>query len=63
MKADIRIKLKKEEYCAEFREDLKQALGGREKLPDDWESTAELAAKKVFILWTEERAQTDLVAE
>lgn len=55
--------MKKEEYCAEFREDLKQALGGREKLPDDWESTAELAAKKVFILWTEERAQTVLVPE
>lgn len=30
-----------EEWCIEFREALRQALGGREQLPGDWESTAE----------------------
>ncbi|KAK3553755.1 hypothetical protein QTP70_009194 [Hemibagrus guttatus] len=35
-------KLKKEECCEEFREKLRQALGGQVVLPDDWETTAEL---------------------
>ncbi|KAK3508196.1 hypothetical protein QTP70_017107 [Hemibagrus guttatus] len=35
-------KLKKEECCEEFRQKLRQALGGQVVLPDDWESTAEL---------------------
>ncbi|KAK3522855.1 hypothetical protein QTP86_005668 [Hemibagrus guttatus] len=35
-------KLKKEECCAEFRQKLRQALGGQVVLPDDWETTAEV---------------------
>ncbi|KAK3511787.1 hypothetical protein QTP70_023192 [Hemibagrus guttatus] len=35
-------KLKKEECCEEFRQKLRQALGGQVVLPDDWETTAEL---------------------
>ncbi|KAK3569417.1 hypothetical protein QTP86_029325 [Hemibagrus guttatus] len=35
-------KMKKEECCAEFRQKLRQALGGQVVLPDDWETTAEV---------------------
>ncbi|KAK3518100.1 hypothetical protein QTP70_033322 [Hemibagrus guttatus] len=35
-------KLKKEECCEEFRQKLRQALGGQVLLPDDWETTAEM---------------------
>ncbi|KAK3575195.1 hypothetical protein QTP86_020892 [Hemibagrus guttatus] len=35
-------KLKKEECCVEFRQKLRQALGGQVVLPDDWEATAEV---------------------
>ncbi|KAK3553593.1 hypothetical protein QTP70_005766 [Hemibagrus guttatus] len=35
-------KLKKEECCEEFRQKLRQALGGQVVLPDDWEITAEV---------------------
>ncbi|KAK3524762.1 hypothetical protein QTP86_002705 [Hemibagrus guttatus] len=35
-------KLKKEEWCEEFRQKLRQALGGQVVLPDDWETTAEV---------------------
>ncbi|KAK3563150.1 hypothetical protein QTP86_016389 [Hemibagrus guttatus] len=35
-------KLKKEECCDEFRQKLRQALGGQVVLPDDWEPTAEV---------------------
>ncbi|KAK3512195.1 hypothetical protein QTP70_034966, partial [Hemibagrus guttatus] len=35
-------KLKKEECCEEFRQKLRQALGGQVVLPDDWETTAEV---------------------
>ncbi|KAK3565912.1 hypothetical protein QTP86_020321 [Hemibagrus guttatus] len=35
-------KLKKEECCEEFRQKLRQALGGQVLLPDDWEATAEV---------------------
>ncbi|KAF7655893.1 hypothetical protein LDENG_00048720, partial [Lucifuga dentata] len=33
-------KLKKEECCVVFREELRQALGGQEVLPDNWTTTA-----------------------
>ncbi|KAK3537718.1 hypothetical protein QTP70_017897 [Hemibagrus guttatus] len=36
------VKLKKEECCEEFRQKLRQALGGQVVLPDDWETTAEV---------------------
>ncbi|KAK3567226.1 hypothetical protein QTP86_014866 [Hemibagrus guttatus] len=35
-------KLKKEECCEEFRQKLRQALGGQVVLPDDWETIAEV---------------------
>ncbi|KAK3513312.1 hypothetical protein QTP70_009998 [Hemibagrus guttatus] len=35
-------KLKKEECCEEFRQKLRQALGGQVVLPDDWDTTAEV---------------------
>ncbi|KAK3510023.1 hypothetical protein QTP70_026002 [Hemibagrus guttatus] len=35
-------KLKKEECCEEFRQKLRQALGGQVVLPDDWETSAEV---------------------
>ncbi|MCJ8736308.1 hypothetical protein PDJAM_G00258080 [Pangasius djambal] len=35
-------KLKKEECCEDFRQKLRQALGGQVLLPDDWETTAEV---------------------
>ncbi|KAK3567143.1 hypothetical protein QTP86_010729 [Hemibagrus guttatus] len=35
-------KLKKEECCEEFRQNLRQALGGQVVLPDDWETTVEV---------------------
>ncbi|KAK3524279.1 hypothetical protein QTP70_026044 [Hemibagrus guttatus] len=35
-------KLKKEECCEEFRQKLRQALGGQVVLQDDWETTAEV---------------------
>ncbi|KAK3560352.1 hypothetical protein QTP86_006437 [Hemibagrus guttatus] len=35
-------KLEKEECCEEFRQKLRQAQGGQEVLPDDWETTAEV---------------------
>ncbi|MCJ8736954.1 hypothetical protein PDJAM_G00018110 [Pangasius djambal] len=35
-------KLKKEDCCEDFRQKLRQALGGQVVLPDDWETTAEV---------------------
>uniref|UniRef100_A0A3Q1JDM7 NACHT domain-containing protein n=1 Tax=Anabas testudineus TaxID=64144 RepID=A0A3Q1JDM7_ANATE len=35
-------KLKNEETCEEFRQKLRQVLGGQDELPDDWETTAEV---------------------
>ncbi|KAK3523359.1 hypothetical protein QTP86_029866 [Hemibagrus guttatus] len=35
-------KLKKEVCCEEFRQKLRQALGGQVVLPDDWKTTAEV---------------------
>ncbi|KAK3521007.1 hypothetical protein QTP86_015761, partial [Hemibagrus guttatus] len=35
-------KLKKEGCCEEFRQKLRQALGGQVVLPDDWETTADV---------------------
>ncbi|KAK3544446.1 hypothetical protein QTP86_012429 [Hemibagrus guttatus] len=38
-------KLKKEECCEEFRQKLRQALGGQVLLPDDWETTAKVISE------------------
>ncbi|KAK3519649.1 hypothetical protein QTP86_002806, partial [Hemibagrus guttatus] len=35
-------RLKKEGCCEEFRQNLRQALGGQVVLPDDWETTADV---------------------
>ncbi|KAK3530550.1 hypothetical protein QTP86_027914 [Hemibagrus guttatus] len=46
-------KLKKEECCEEFRQKLRQALGGQVVLPDDWESTVEVireTGRKVLVV-------------
>ncbi|KAK3534912.1 hypothetical protein QTP70_002000 [Hemibagrus guttatus] len=53
-------KLKKEECCEEFRQKLRQALGGQVVLPDDWETTGEVireTGRKVLgcVIWKEER--------
>ncbi|KAK3547001.1 hypothetical protein QTP86_008409 [Hemibagrus guttatus] len=50
-------KLKKEECCEEFRQKLRQALGGQVVLPDDWETTAEVIREKGAgcVIWKEER--------
>ncbi|KAK3529466.1 hypothetical protein QTP70_031161 [Hemibagrus guttatus] len=44
-------KLKKEECCEEFRQKLRQALGGQVVLPDDWETTAEVIKEKGERCW------------
>ncbi|KAK3574516.1 hypothetical protein QTP86_008561 [Hemibagrus guttatus] len=36
------VEAEKEERCEEFRQKLRQALGGQVLLPDDWETTAEV---------------------
>ena len=33
-------KLKKEDCCEEFREEIRRTLGCKEELPDDWTTTA-----------------------
>ncbi|KAK3554243.1 hypothetical protein QTP70_020101 [Hemibagrus guttatus] len=50
-------KLKKKECCEEFRQKLRQALGGQVVLPDDWETTAEVIREKGAgcVIWKEER--------
>ncbi|KAK3545212.1 hypothetical protein QTP70_002073 [Hemibagrus guttatus] len=52
-------KLKKEECCEEFRQKLRQALGGQVVLPDDWETTTkvirETGRKVLGVIWKEER--------
>ncbi|KAK3563571.1 hypothetical protein QTP86_030979 [Hemibagrus guttatus] len=42
MSGGRRTQKKKEECCEEFRQKLRQALGGQVVLPDDWETTAEV---------------------
>ena len=42
-KAEPRIKLwklKKQDCCEDFREEIRQALDGKEELPEDWTTTA-----------------------
>ncbi|KAK3564990.1 hypothetical protein QTP86_032451 [Hemibagrus guttatus] len=65
-------KLKKEECCEEFRQKLRQALGGQVVLPDDWETTAEVIRETgrkvkwmmywiVFALFTTAETITDML--
>ena len=39
-------KLKKEECCDEFMEEIRRALGGEEELPDDWTTTANIGTQQ-----------------
>ncbi|KAK3549868.1 hypothetical protein QTP86_015490 [Hemibagrus guttatus] len=50
-------KLKKEECCEEFRQKVRQALGGQVVLPDDWETTAEVIREKAKKKWDMDRTE------
>ena len=62
-KAEPRIKwwkLKKEDCCEEFREEIRWALGGEEELPDDWTTTANIVrdtARKVLGVQSKQRKE------
>ena len=62
-KAEPRIKwwkLKKEDCCEEFREEIRRALGGKEELPDDWTTTAKVVrdtARKVLGVSSKQRKE------
>ena len=62
-KAEPRIKwwkLKKEDCCEEFREEIRRALGGKEELPDDWTTTANVVrdtARKVLGVSSKQRKE------
>ena len=52
--------LKKEDCCEEFREEIRQALGGKEELPDDWTTTAKVVrdtARKVLGVSSKQRKE------
>ena len=63
VKAEPRIKwwkLKKEDCCEEFREEIRRALGGKEELPDDWTTTAKVVrdtARKVLGVSSKQRKE------
>ena len=53
-------KLKKEECCVEFREEVRHVLGGRKQVPVGWAATAEVVretARKVLGLSSGKRKQ------
>ena len=60
-KAEPRIslwKLKKQDCCEEFREEIRRALGSSEELPDDWPPTLNIVrdtAKKVLGVSSKQR--------
>ena len=54
-------KLKKEDCCEEFREEIRRALGGKEELPDDWTRKGHSKKGTRSVIETEERRQGDLV--
>ena len=62
-KAEPRIKwwkLKKEDSCEEFREEIIRALVGKEELPDDWTTTAKVVrdtARKVLGVSSKQRKE------
>ena len=62
-KAEPRIKwwkLKKVDCCEEFREEIRRALGGKEELPDDWTTTANVVrdtARKVLGVSSKQRKE------
>ena len=62
-KAEPRIKwwkLKKEDCCEELREEIRRALGGKEELPDDWTTTANIVrdtARKVLGVSSKQRKE------
>ena len=53
-------KLKKEDCCEEFREEIRRDLGGKEELPDDWTNTANVVretARKVLGVSSKQRKE------
>ena len=62
-KAEPRIKwwkLKKQDCCEEFREEIRRALSGREELPDDWTTMAKVVrdtARKVLGMSSKQRKE------
>ena len=62
-KAEPRIKwwkLKKEDCCEEFREEIRRALGGEEGLPDDGKTTANIVrdtARKILGVSSKQRKE------
>ena len=64
-KAEPRIKLwklKKEDCCEEFREETRRTLGGKEELPDDWTTTANVVrdtARKVLGVSSKQRKEDE----
>ena len=62
-KAEPRIKwwkLKNEDCCEEFREEIRRALGGEEELQDDWTTTANIVrdtARKVLGVSSKQRKE------
>ena len=62
-KAEPRIKWWKcmtEDCCEEFREEIRRALGGKEELPDDWTTTANIVwdtARKVLGVSSKQRKE------
>ena len=63
VKAEPKIKwwkLKNEECCVEFREEIREVLGGREELPEEWETTARYvreAGRKVLGITARQRKE------
>ena len=63
VKAEPRIKwwkLKKEDCCEEFREEIRRALGGKDELLDDWTTTAKVVrdtARKVLGVSSKQRKE------
>ena len=64
-KAEPRIKwwkLKKEDCCGEFREEIRRALGGKDGLPDDWTTTAKVVrdtARNVLVRVSSKQRKED----
>ena len=53
-------KLKKQDCCEEFREEIRRTLGGREELPDDWTTKANVVrdtARKVLGVSSKQRKE------
>ena len=63
VKAETRIKwwkMKEEDCCEEFREEIRRALGEKEELPDDWTTTTKVVrgtARRVLGVSSKQRKE------